>query len=96
MIVTDKETGATSEKEVTLKLDEGNRPKTTLADLQALQPVFKGGQRIKEGTLHHGRQRLAAIGRRRGARADGSEGSREARPQAAGRVSRHDGRRLRS
>jgi acetyl-CoA C-acetyltransferase len=49
MVVTDKETGATSEKEVTLKLDEGNRPKTTLADLQALQPVFKGGQRIKEG-----------------------------------------------
>jgi acetyl-CoA C-acetyltransferase len=49
MVVTDKETGATSEKEVTLKLDEGNRPKTTLADLQALQPVFKNGQRIKEG-----------------------------------------------
>lgn len=49
MTVTDKETGATSEKEVTIKLDEGNRPKTTLADLQALQPVFKGGQRIKEG-----------------------------------------------
>jgi acetyl-CoA C-acetyltransferase len=49
MTLTDKETGATSEKAVTLKLDEGNRPKTTLADLQALQPVFKGGQRIKEG-----------------------------------------------
>ena len=49
MTLTDKETGATSEKEVTLKLDEGNRPKTTLADLQALQPVFKNGQRIKEG-----------------------------------------------
>ncbi|HEX7013218.1 MAG TPA: acetyl-CoA C-acyltransferase [Steroidobacteraceae bacterium] len=49
MIVTDKETGATSEKEVTLKLDEGNRPNTTLEALQALQPVFKGGQRIKEG-----------------------------------------------
>ncbi|HKE95138.1 MAG TPA: acetyl-CoA C-acyltransferase, partial [Povalibacter sp.] len=49
MTVTDKETGATSEKEVTLKLDEGNRPKTTLADLQALQPVFKGGQRIQQG-----------------------------------------------
>jgi acetyl-CoA C-acetyltransferase len=49
MVMTDKETGATSEKEVTLKLDEGNRPKTTLADLQALQPVFKNGQRIKEG-----------------------------------------------
>lgn len=49
MTVTDKETGTTSEKEVTLKLDEGNRPKTTLADLQGLQPVFKNGQRIKEG-----------------------------------------------
>jgi acetyl-CoA C-acetyltransferase len=49
MTITDKETGTTSEKEVTLKLDEGNRPKTTLADLQALQPVFKNGQRIKEG-----------------------------------------------
>lgn len=49
MIVTDKETGATSEKAVTLKLDEGNRPQTTLADLQKLQPVFKNGQRIKEG-----------------------------------------------
>jgi acetyl-CoA C-acetyltransferase len=49
MIVTDKETGATSEKVVTLKLDEGNRPKTTLQDLQGLQPVFKGGQRVKEG-----------------------------------------------
>jgi acetyl-CoA C-acetyltransferase len=49
MIVTDKETGATSEKPVNLKLDEGNRPQTTLADLQKLAPVFKGGQRIKEG-----------------------------------------------
>jgi acetyl-CoA C-acetyltransferase len=49
MTVTDKETGATSEKEVTIKLDEGNRPKTTLQDLQGLQPVFKGGQRVKEG-----------------------------------------------
>jgi acetyl-CoA C-acetyltransferase len=49
MTITDKETGATSEKEVTIKLDEGNRPKTTLQDLQGLQPVFKGGQRVKEG-----------------------------------------------
>ncbi len=49
MIVTDKETGATSQKEVTLKLDEGNRPNTTLADLQKLQPVFKAGQRIQQG-----------------------------------------------
>jgi len=49
MTVTDKATGATSEKEVTLKLDEGNRPQTTLADLRGLKPVFKDGQRIKEG-----------------------------------------------
>jgi acetyl-CoA C-acetyltransferase len=49
MIVTDKASGATSEKSVTLNLDEGNRASTTLADLNALQPVFKGGQRVKEG-----------------------------------------------
>ncbi|WP_194714940.1 acetyl-CoA C-acyltransferase [Noviherbaspirillum soli] len=49
MLITDKATGAVSEKTVTLALDEGNRPGTALADLNALQPVFKGGQRIKEG-----------------------------------------------
>lgn len=49
MQIADKETGAISEKEVTIKLDEGNRPQTTLTDLQKLQPVFKNGQRIKEG-----------------------------------------------
>jgi len=49
MTLTDKETGATSEKPMQLKLDEGNRPQTRLEDLQKLQPVFKNGQRIKEG-----------------------------------------------
>jgi len=49
MVVTDKATGETSEREVTLSLDEGNRPQTTLADLEKLQPVFKNGQRVKEG-----------------------------------------------
>jgi len=49
MTVTDKDTGVTSEKEVTLELDEGNRPKTTLEDLAKLKPVFKDGQRVKEG-----------------------------------------------
>jgi acetyl-CoA C-acetyltransferase len=49
MLVTDKATGATSKKEVTIKLDEGNRPTTTLADLHKLQPVFKAGQRIEQG-----------------------------------------------
>jgi len=49
MIVTDKETGETSRREITLSQDEGNRPQTTLADLQKLQPAFKGGQMLSEG-----------------------------------------------
>ena len=49
MLVTDKASGATAEKQIILELDEGNRPKTTLAELQALQPVFKNGQRIAAG-----------------------------------------------
>ena len=32
-----------SDKQVTLKLDEGNRPDTTLEGLQKLRPVFDGG-----------------------------------------------------
>ena len=39
MSVKDKETGAISMHEVTIDKDEGNRPQTTLADLQKLQPV---------------------------------------------------------
>ncbi|WP_068829715.1 acetyl-CoA C-acyltransferase [Pseudomonas sp. BMS12] len=39
----DKETGAVSYEEVTLSLDEGNRPQTVLADLQNLKPVIEGG-----------------------------------------------------
>ena len=49
MLVTNRETGETSEKEVTLKLDEGNRASTTLADLQKLSPVFKDGRVVKQG-----------------------------------------------
>jgi acetyl-CoA C-acetyltransferase len=49
MQVQNKETGEISERNVELKLDEGNRPQTTLADLQKLTPVFKGGQQVKEG-----------------------------------------------
>ncbi len=51
MTVTDKASGETSQYEVTLAKDEGNRPQTTLADLQKLQPVFKGGQQLKEGSF---------------------------------------------
>jgi acetyl-CoA C-acetyltransferase/acetyl-CoA acyltransferase len=43
MSVTDKATGETSQKEVTLTQDEGNRPETTLEGLQALQPVVPDG-----------------------------------------------------
>ncbi len=49
MKVMDKETKEISDVEVTLEKDEGNRPTTTLEGLQSLQPVFKGGQQIKEG-----------------------------------------------
>ncbi|MGO4327507.1 acetyl-CoA C-acyltransferase [Cupriavidus sp. M-11] len=51
MLVTDKESGAVSEKQLTLRKDEGNRPGTTLADLQALKPVFKNGQRVAQGAF---------------------------------------------
>jgi acetyl-CoA C-acetyltransferase len=43
MSVTDKATGKTSEKEVTLDRDEGPRPDSTLAGLAALKPVYEGG-----------------------------------------------------
>ena len=48
-LVADKATGEAREEEVTLSLDEGNRPQTTLADLAKLKPVFKDGMRVKEG-----------------------------------------------
>jgi acetyl-CoA C-acetyltransferase/acetyl-CoA acyltransferase len=43
MKVTDKATGEVSDKEITLKKDEGNRPETTLEGLASLQPVIPGG-----------------------------------------------------
>jgi acetyl-CoA C-acetyltransferase len=43
MSVTDKGTGETSSKEITLGKDEGNRPDTTLEGLAALNPVLPGG-----------------------------------------------------
>ncbi len=44
-----KETGETSDVEVKLEKDEGNRPETTLEGLKGLKTVFKGGQVVKEG-----------------------------------------------
>jgi acetyl-CoA C-acetyltransferase len=49
MSVIDKASGVAFEKTVTLKLDEGNRPQTTLSDLAVLKPVFREGQRISQG-----------------------------------------------
>lgn len=43
MAVVDKTTGAVSYQAVTLSRDEGNRPDTTLAGLEALKPVTEGG-----------------------------------------------------
>ncbi|QSB44966.1 acetyl-CoA C-acyltransferase [Altererythrobacter sp. FM1] len=43
MKVQNKETGEISDKEITLKQDEGNRPSTTLEGLSSLQPVIPGG-----------------------------------------------------
>jgi acetyl-CoA C-acetyltransferase len=40
MKVTDKATGESAMHEITISKDEGNRPQTTLEDLQKLQPVF--------------------------------------------------------
>src|SRR5271155_2525702 len=51
MKVTDKATGAISDKPITLKQDEGPRADTTLAGLLALKPVFADGQRVKAGSF---------------------------------------------
>ncbi len=51
MKVTDRASGAVSDKAVTLKHDEGVRADTSLAGLAALKPVFADGQRVKAGTF---------------------------------------------
>jgi len=43
MMVVNKETKEVSYKDVVLAKDEGNRPETTLEDLQKLKPVIEGG-----------------------------------------------------
>ncbi len=49
MLVADKATKETAPKKVALGKDEGNRPETTLEGLASLKPVFKDGQRVKQG-----------------------------------------------
>ena len=48
-IVTDKESGETSEVEVTLEKDEGNRPETNAEGLASLQPVMGEDKYITAG-----------------------------------------------
>ena len=49
MLVKDKATGEVSKQDVTLEKDEGNRPSTTIENLQGLNPVFANGMTVKEG-----------------------------------------------
>jgi acetyl-CoA C-acetyltransferase len=49
MKLVNKETGETTDQEVTLSKDEGNRPSTTLESLQKLGPVWKSGSFVPEG-----------------------------------------------
>jgi acetyl-CoA C-acetyltransferase len=51
MKVRDKESGAISDREITLERDEGNRPQTVLDDLAGLKPVFAGGQKVQQGAF---------------------------------------------
>jgi acetyl-CoA C-acetyltransferase len=49
MAVTDKATGETALKEVTLAQDEGLRPGTTVESITTLPPAFQGGQVLEPG-----------------------------------------------
>ncbi len=51
MQVTDRETGETTMRTVTLERDEGNRPSTTLDGLSGLAPVFRDGQQVAQGAF---------------------------------------------
>ena len=53
-VVLDKETGETSQQEVTLTKDEGNRPETTLEGLAKLTPVLEPGVASKEPSITAG------------------------------------------
>ena len=49
MAVTDKATGQTTQKQVTIDHDECNRPDTTLEGLKKLAPAFKEGGSVTAG-----------------------------------------------
>ena len=97
MKVADKATGAISDKEVTLKQDEGNRADTTAAGLAALKPVFAGGVHVKTGGSFITAGNASQL-------SDGASAcvlmdaklARKAQSRAARHLSRHRGRGLRS
>ncbi|WP_299944517.1 acetyl-CoA C-acyltransferase [uncultured Microbulbifer sp.] len=47
--IVNRETGEESFEQLELTRDEGNRPQTTLASLDSLEPVYSGGSIIKRG-----------------------------------------------
>ena len=74
-----------------------------VVDTRRVQPSRHDARRPRQaragqgpGQIHHRRQRQPALRRRRRGRADGSQGSREARPQADGPLPRLGRRRLRA
>jgi acetyl-CoA acetyltransferase family protein len=61
MQVTDKATGQTSEKEVTVDRDECNRPETTIESLQKLAPAFKETGTVTAGNASQFSDGAAAV-----------------------------------
>ncbi|QQO20605.1 acetyl-CoA C-acyltransferase [Bradyrhizobium diazoefficiens] len=49
MLAVDRKTGAKIEQKITISADEGNRPQTTSADLQKLEPIWKNGRFVERG-----------------------------------------------
>jgi len=60
-VLVNRETGETSKEEVTLALDEGNRPGTTLDGLQQLMPVRGPGNNVTAGNASQLSDGAAAV-----------------------------------
>ena len=90
MKMVDRETKEERIVDYVVDRDECNRPDTTLEGLAKLEPVKGPGKFITAGNAS------PALGRRRGGGADGSQGSRAPRPQAAGPFHGLGRRRLRA
>ncbi len=94
MRVDNRETGEISSVPMTLDRDEGNRPSTTLAGLAALKPVFRDGQRVKEGRfITAGNASQLSDGAAASLLMEAKEAERRGLPPHW-RLSRHGGRRV--